>query len=69
MRAKLYSYLKENNNEDKRAKDTKLCVIKIKLNFENYKICLEAAQIENKMNNLEKLKIDVDSLKKIIKNS
>ena len=69
MRAKLYSYLKENNNEDKRAKDTKLCVIKIKLNFENYKICLEAAQIENRINNLEKLKIDVDSLKKIIKNS
>ena len=37
-------------------------VIKRKLKFEDYRNCLEAAQIENKINNLEKNKIDVDSL-------
>ena len=63
LKAKTYSYLKENNNEDKKAKSTKKCVIKRKLKFEDYKNCLEAAQIENKINNLEKNKIDVDSLK------
>ena len=48
----------------KKTKDRKMCVIKRKLNFENYKNCLEAAQIVNRINNLEKHKIDVDSLKK-----
>ena len=28
LRAKTYSYFKDNNNEDKKAKDTKKCVIK-----------------------------------------
>ena len=47
----------------KKAKGTKKCVIKRKLKFENYKSCLEAAQIENKINYLEKNKIDIDSIK------
>ena len=63
-RAKIYSYLKENNDEDKKAKDTKKCVIKRKLKFEDYKNCLEAAQFENKIIHLEKDIINVDSLKK-----
>ena len=63
-RAKIYSYLKENNDEDKKARDTKKCVIKRKLKFEDYKNCLEAAQFENKINHLEKDIINVDSLKK-----
>ena len=63
-RAKIYSYLKENNDEDKKAKDTKKCVIKRKLKFEDYKNCLEAVQFENKINHLEKDIINVDSLKK-----
>ena len=50
LRAKTYSHLKDNNDEDKKAKDTKNCVIKRKLKFEDYKNCLEAAQIENKIN-------------------
>ena len=54
LRAKTYSYLKNNNDEDKKAKDTKRCVIKRKLKFQDYKNCLEGAQIENKMNHLEK---------------
>ena len=40
LRAKTYSHLK--------AKDTKKCVIKRKLKFENYKNCLEATQPNNK---------------------
>ena len=35
LRAKTYSYLKDNNDEDKKAKDTKKCVIKRKLKFED----------------------------------
>ena len=50
FRAKAYSYLKDNNDEDKKEKGTKKCVIRIKLKFQDYKNCLEAAQIENKIN-------------------
>ena len=49
LRAKKYSYLKDNNNEDNRAKDTKKRVITRKLKFRDYKNCLEAAQIEIKI--------------------
>ena len=52
----------------KKAKDTKKCVIKRKLKFGDYKNCLEAPQIENKINHLEKNKIDIDSPKEFIKN-
>ena len=45
LRAKTYSYLKDNNDEDKKTKGTKRCVIKRKLKFQDYKKCLEAAQI------------------------
>ena len=62
LRAKTYSYLKENNDEDKKTKGTKKCAIKRKLKFQDYKNCLEAAQIESKINYLRKKKIDVDSL-------
>ena len=65
LRAKTYSYLKDNNDEDKKSKGTKNCVIKIKLEFEDYKSCFEAAQIENKTNYLQKNKINIDSLKRI----
>ena len=40
-------------------KGTKKCVIKRKLKIEDYKNCLEIVQIENKINHLEKNKIDV----------
>ena len=52
----------DDGSEDKRATATKKCVIKRKLKFENYKSCLEATQLENKMNYLEKNKINIDSL-------
>ena len=67
LRAKTYSYLTENSGENKNAKVTKEYVIKRKLKFEDYKNCLEATQLENKINQLEKNNVDV--LKKIINNS
>ena len=60
LRAKTCSYLKDNNDEDKKAKGTKKCVIKRKLKFQDNKNCLEAVQIENKVNHSEENKIDVD---------
>ena len=60
---KTYSFSKDNNDEDKKTKDTKKCVTKRKLKFQDYKNCLQAAQIEDKINYLEKYKINVDGLK------
>ena len=39
------------------------CIIKTELKFQDYENCLEAIQIENKINHLEKNKIYVDGLK------
>ena len=54
----------DDGSENKKAKGTKMCVIKRKLKFENYKNCLEAVQLENKINHTEKNKIDIDSFHK-----
>ena len=43
--------------------------MKRKLKFENFKNRFEATQLENKIMYLEKSKIKIDSLKKIINNS
>ena len=73
LRAKTYSYLINEGSEDKKSKGTKRCVLKRKLKFENYKNCLEATQLEYKINYLEKSNIDVDSIrenhKEFIKNN
>ena len=69
LRGKSCSYLIDDGSEDKNAKVTQKCVIKSKLKLQDYKNCLEAAQIENKINQIEKNKTDVDSLKEIIRNS
>ena len=42
LRANTYSYLMDDGSENKKVKDTKKCVIKRKLKFENYKNCSEA---------------------------
>ena len=56
LRAKTYSYLKDNIDEGKKKqKRTKKCVIKRRLKFQDYKNCLEAAQIENKVNHLKRI--------------
>ena len=49
----------------KKARDTKKCVMKKKIKFENYNNCLEASKLENKINHLEKNKINITSLKNI----
>ena len=40
LRAKTYAYLMDDNNEKKKAKSTKKCVIKRRLMFETYIDCL-----------------------------
>ena len=57
LRAKTYSYLIDDGSEDKNAKGPKKYVIKKKLKFESYKSCLEATQLGNEINHLEKNKI------------
>ena len=57
LRAKTYNYLKDNNNEDKKTKGTKKCVIKRNLKFRDYKKSSKTSQIENEMNYLEKKKM------------
>ena len=54
LRAKTYGYSIGNGSEDKNAKGAKKCVIKRKIKLENCKNCLEATQLENKINHLEK---------------
>ena len=54
LRLKTYSYLIHVGSEDKIVNSTKICVIKRKLIFENYKNCLESTQLENKINYQEK---------------
>ena len=68
LRTKTYSILKESNDEDKKAKGTKKCVIKRKLKVQDYKNCLKAAQIDRKTKYLEKTKFNVDNLKEFEKN-
>ena len=62
LRAKTYSYLKENNDENKKVKGTKKCVIKRGLRFQDYNNCLRASQIENIINYLVKKEFGVDCL-------
>ena len=57
VKSKTYS------NEDEKVKHTKKYVIKRKFNYGKYKSYLEATQLENKINHLEKYGTDVDSLK------
>ena len=52
FRPRTYSYLKYDNDENKKVKGTKKCVIKHK--FEDYENCLVVTQLENEINYLEK---------------
>ena len=47
----------------KKQKPKKKCFIKRKLKFKDYKNCLKAAKMENKISHLEENKIVVGSLK------
>ena len=68
LRAKIYSHLKDGGCEVKKAKVTKKCVIKRKLQFEKYKNCLEATKLDNKGNCIEENKIEIDSINENHKN-
>ena len=57
LRPKTYSYLTNDNNETKKPENTKKCVMKWKLEFGNYKHCLETTQLENKISKLEKIEL------------
>ena len=63
LRAKTYSYLIDDSSEIKKVNGTKKYVTETRLKFENYKSCLGATQLENKIKSLEKNKIDIDSTK------
>ena len=52
--AKTYSYLIDDGSENKKGKTTKKCR---KFEFENYKSCLEATQLDNEIKHLEKTKL------------
>ena len=52
----------------KKEKNTQKCVIRGKIKFDDYKNCLEATHIENKINYLEKRKLIQKALKKTIQN-
>ena len=67
LRLKAYSCLTDNNDEDKKSKATKMCVIIPKLKLKH---CLKATpQLEYKINHLEKTELMWLFLEKIIKNS
>ena len=66
LRAKAYSSLIDDSSEDKKVKGTKKFIIKRKLKFENYRSYLEATQLENELNYLEKNKTDIGSIKAIL---
>ena len=68
LRPNIYSYLKENNDENEKAKGTKKCVIIRKLKFQGYKNCLNEAKIDGKLKYLEKKGFNVDKLKEFVKN-
>ena len=53
-RAKTFSNLKDDASENKKSKGTKVSLMKRKLKFENSKSCLEATELDNKVNYLEK---------------
>ena len=53
----------DERSEDEKEKGTRKVCHKGNLKFENYKNCLEATQLQNEINHLEKTKINIDSLK------
>ena len=59
----------DDGRKDKKPKGTKKYVIKRKIISQNYKNCLEATQLENKINYPEKIKTNFNSLKRVINNS
>ena len=72
LRPKAYSCLTNDNDENKKQKSIKKCIIKQKPNFEYYEHVLQTTQLENEVKYQEKNKLDMNSLrenhKEFIKN-
>ena len=51
LRPKTYSYLIDNDTEDKKATNTKHCVTKRKLKFKDYKNCIKKLKLKTKQSN------------------
>ena len=68
LRPNIYSYLTDDNDKSKKAKDIKKFVMKGKLKFWDYKNFLEANQLEKKLNYQVKNKLAINSQEKIKKN-
>ena len=64
---KIFSHLTDDNNGNEKVKGTNKYVIK-NLKSKDYKTYLKAVQLENNINQPEN-KVNVDSLKKVIKNN
>ena len=64
LRRKTYNCLIDIGSEDTNTKGTKKCDIKRKHKLQDYKICLEATQLENEIIHLENNEIDANCLKK-----
>ena len=64
VRGKASSYLIDDDSEDNKEKG----VMKRKLEFKNSKNSLKITELKNKINHLEKNKIVIVSLKKVIRN-
>ena len=60
---KTYSYLAGGSDKNKKAKATKMCVIKQKLKLEDSENYLKAFKFENETKHLEKNKPDGESFK------
>ena len=63
LRPKSYRYFTDNSNENKKTNGKKKVCYKKTLKFQDYKHCSETTQHENKINHLEKNKLDLDSLR------
>ena len=51
----IFSSWTDDSGENKKAKGTRNCAIKIKLKFEDYKHCVEISHLKNKINYWEKI--------------
>ena len=54
LRAKTYTYLTNNKDQNKKAKGTKEYIIRREIKFEDHKKFLKATKLENKKQQLEK---------------
>ena len=59
LRPKTFSYLINDGDGNKKGKNTKKCVTKRDLKFQDYKHFLEAIQVETETKQLEKSELDV----------